>query len=538
MNLSSISSAFRCFRAIHTISLFYRIELNFEPKGRAFDIMLRLTNLINLEHISRALPSYPLRLAYAFVPQLLRSRVFHDDTPPARIYPTSWLDGLRGLAALCVFNYHFLCTYGDQTVMPWGDEKHRWLIELPIVRLPYLGLPMVNIFFIVAGYVIALKPLQLMQSKSNEKLLHTLCSSVFRRLFRLYLPVVASTLLVLLATRMYLMEFMRPHMVDKGMFPGTREKQIPRFDTMGDQLLYWYREMGKLTSVWDWRPFYPLHDPHLWTIQYEFRSSLVLYLLLLLVAKVRTYARLGILFVFSIYCLSWDRWEIVLYLWGSCLAQWDIIRAENRQLRRGTLLLTDKELDELPPVLSSDSSASPAFRFPPLSSPQIKRKFNQGIYGAGFVLALWLLSAPKVGFTTEYGYQALSRLIPSFYSRKEKFLPTLGSVLLLWLLTHCSPTSVGHRILNGNVVQYFARISFALYLVHGPLLHLYGYYVPILAWRVLDRRSTTGYCAGILIGWCVNLASALWAADVFHREVDLRCVRIAKWLEDKCFVKN
>jgi peptidoglycan/LPS O-acetylase OafA/YrhL len=422
--------------------------------------------------------------------------------------------------------------------MPWGDKKHRWLIELPIIRLPYLGLPMVNIFFIVAGYVIALKPLQLMQAKPNEKLLHTLCSSVFRRFLRLYLPVLASTLLVLLATRLYLMEFMRPHMIDKAMFPGTREKQMPRFDTIGEQLVYWYGEMGKLTSVWDWRPFYPLHDPHLWTIQYEFRSSLVLYLLLLLVAKVCTYVRLAILFAFSVYSLSWDRWEIVLYLWGTCLAQLDIIRAEIAEERRDTLLLTDKELDELPPVLASESSASPAFISPRMSLPHVKRRFKQGIFGAGFILALWLLSAPKVGFTSEYGYQTLSLLIPSFYSRKEKFLPTLGSVLLLWLLTHCSPSSVGHRILNGKGVQYLARISFSLYLVHGPLLHLYGYYVPILVWKVLDRKSTIGYCAGILIGWCVNLAFALWAADVFYREVDLRCVRIAKWLEEKCFVKE
>lgn len=210
----------------------YRLDeiatcLNFQPNSK----MLQSAKLFNNELLSQ--------FAYAFVPQIFRARIFDGHAPTSRIYSTSWLDGLRGMAALCVFNYHFLCEYGDQTVMPWGDKKLRWLIELPIIRLPYLGLPMVNIFFLVAGYFIALKPLQLMHRNSNEKLLLTLCSSLFRRFFRLYLPVLASSLIVFITTRLHLMEFMRPHMVDKAMFPGTREKQLPRFDTLGQQLLFW-----------------------------------------------------------------------------------------------------------------------------------------------------------------------------------------------------------------------------------------------------------------------------------------------------------
>lgn len=194
--------------------------------------------------------------------------------------------------------------------------------------------------------------------------------------------------------------------------------------------------------------------------------------------------------------------------------------------------------DEFLPVVAPSSPDFSILGFLCLNPSQLKRNLGRGIYAAGFLLALWLLSAPKVGFKTEYGYQSLSLLIPSFYSRKEKFLPTLGSVLLLWLLTHCSPTSVGHKVLNGRTMQYLARISFSLYLVHGPLLHLYGYYVPVVAWKILDRKSTIGYCTGILFGWCVNLTCTLWAADVFYREIDLRCVRITKWLEEKCFVKD
>lgn len=285
--------------------------------------------------------------------------------------------------------------------------------------------------------------------------------------------------------------------------------------------------MAKLASVWDWRPFYPFHDPHLWTIQYEFRSSLLLYLLLLLVAKARVAARLALLFGLCIYNLCWDRWEILLHLSGTFLAQWDIMRAENGKSAGETLPATEKDLDTPPAARTWSTQSMP-----------LKREMYQAFYGALFILALWLLSAPKVGFTTEYGYQTLSLLIPSFYSRKEKFLPTLGSILLIWLLSRCSSRSMSHNVLKSQPVQYLDRISFSLYLVHGPILHLFGYYSPILFRKVFDRKSNAGYCAGLFLGWFVNLASVLPVADAFYREIDLRCVRIAGWLEDKCFVKD
>ena len=474
------------------------------------------------------------RLTYAFVPQLPRTRIFDDPSPPSRIYPTSWLDGLRGLAALCVFNFHYLFAYGDMASKPWGDSKHRWLVELPIIRLPYLGLPMVNIFFIVAGYVISLKPLQLMHSNtsvSREKLLQTICSSVFRRFFRLYLPVVASTMLIVIATRLYLLEITRGPLVDRKIFPGTREKHLERLDTLSNQLLFWCKEMARLTSVWEWKPFYPLHDQHLWTIQYEFRSSLVLYLCLILVARARIYVKLTMLLALSFYALCSDRYEIMLYLWGSCLAQWDVIRESNPDEQTLLLVDTGKGFDEgsmveAPSLMSQSSNLTRAQKY-------LRRLFN----GAAVLLCLWLLTSPTTGYKTAYGYETLSHLIPAFWTRKEKFLPALGSALLLWLLSHSSPASLIQRTLTSHPAQYLGKISFSLYLMHGPVLHIYGYMVPIWVWRVVDRERVVGFCAGLGVGWICNLLVVLWVADVFNREVDGRCVKITKWIEGMCFVK-
>lgn len=491
---------------------------------------------MNLRTLTQDFQSSILKLLrhflYAFIPQIFRTRIFNDPSSPSRIYPTSWLDGLRGLAALCVFNFHYLFAFGDMASKPWGDSKHRWLVELPIIRLPYLGLPMVNIFFIVAGYVISLKPLQLMHANnpaSRDKLLHAICSSVFRRLFRLYLPVVASTLLVVMATRMDLLEITRVSLADSKIFPGTREKHLERFDTLGQQLLFWYREMAKLTSVWEWKPFYPLHDQHLWTIQYEFRSSLVLYLCLTLVARARVYVRLVLLLLLSMYALYSDRYEIMLYLWGASLAQWDVIRGSNVEKQSPLPVDADKRFNGLHPTSTENQTWT--------LTTQARSHLSQVLRGIAFLFSLWLLTSPTTGYKTAYGYKTLSHLIPPFWTRKEKFIPALGSALLLWLLSHSSATSFSQKALTSHTIQYIGKISFSLYLMHGPILHIYGYLVPIWVWRVIDRETVIGHCVGLGVGWVGNLLVVLWAADVFNREVDGRCVKITRWIEEKCFVK-
>lgn len=111
------------------------------------------------------------RVGYTIAPQFFQTfSFFHEHATP-------YLDGIGGLAAIGVFNYHFLFAYNIETYKPWVDIKHRWVTELLISRLLFLGLPMLNILLIVGGYVIVCKSLRLMHSDSNssEKNFSTHC---------------------------------------------------------------------------------------------------------------------------------------------------------------------------------------------------------------------------------------------------------------------------------------------------------------------------------------------------------------------------
>lgn len=84
-------------------------------------------------------------------------------------------------------------------------------------------------------------------------------------------------------------------------------------------------------------------------------------------------------------------------------------------------------------------------------------------------------------------------------------------------------------------------ISFGFYLVHGPIMHLFGFMIPQWVWwgwLGLEGGSNTTdfqWITSVLCGWAPTLVVSLWAADVWTCEVEGRCVELVKVLEGWCF---
>jgi peptidoglycan/LPS O-acetylase OafA/YrhL len=532
------------------------------------------------------------RLCYALTPQLVRTYSFNDPLPPPRIFPTSWLDGLRGLAAFAVFNFHYIYAFSDIAIMPYAiDRKHKWFIELPIIRLFYSGYPAVCIFFLAAGYVCSLRPLKLMSSKNDSATYQSLSTSLFRRAFRLYLPVAAITLLTALAAWGGLYTPLKRYMTDakkKSLyFPGSIGRAHPAIErSLIKELRRWARDLGKMMSIWVFQPFFPSFDGHLWTVRIEFRSSIYLYAALLALARVRTYFRLVALFLASGYCFYWGRWEAVLFFWGACIAQFDIIRqeryariqlAEQQQPRLQSppqLVISAPTEDvekaaadpaasshpptDSPPIAATTSSPNKASKpEPPISTPPQSWRtrltflllitLSYLVWTPSFLLSLFLLSSPTLFPTKAPGYITLNRLLPNPYTHDTKkfFIPSLGATGLVLCLTLArsqgSPhLPLTHRALNTWLPQYLGKVMFALYLVHGPIMHMGGYWVPHLVWKALrlNKQQRGGWLGGLVVGWVINLGLVLWGADVFHREVVEKSVMLIQWIEKKVFVKE
>jgi hypothetical protein len=122
--------------------------------------------------------------------------------PTKQPHITSYLDALRGIAAMIVLNHHH---------MPYN---HTWLVQQPFFcllisgrgseddqffyflslalthlfserKIPDLGVLVVDVFFVISGYVLSFRILKLMRNRQTGRLLDSMASAVFRRYIRL-----------------------------------------------------------------------------------------------------------------------------------------------------------------------------------------------------------------------------------------------------------------------------------------------------------------------------------------------------------------
>jgi peptidoglycan/LPS O-acetylase OafA/YrhL len=368
-------------------------------------------------------------------------------------------------------------------------------------------------------------------------------ASLFRRAFRLYLPVLIITLMTTTYIYFGYYEYNRPFLMNhERYFPGDwNEEKPPRFPTYYAQLQFWSREMFDLTNlIWE-RTVYPWHDQHLWSILSEMRASLHLYVCLLMLAQCTRPIRLVFFALIAVLYFWWDHWEIWVYIGGAMVAQIDIILIEAEQkeaTRLPSSSVEDFELNCIPSTWRSVCQSS-TLRLPCRFSIRNTRPYMRYL---GFFIAFYFLSYPING-PHEYapGYMTLNRLIPEWMVRKDKFYSNIGTILLLFLLVRSPEHSKWRRFLNSKIPQYMGSIGFSFYLIHGPMMHAFGYMVPQYFWRTVvgsegpNDVTNLEWIAAILCGWVLTLVASLWAADIWAREVEGRCGQVTKVLETYCF---
>jgi len=434
----------------------------------------------------------------------------HGDTQE-KLLPTAHLDGMRGLAAFCVFICHmsyavFVVTYGFGQGEPGANP---YLFQLPIIRLFYSGPPMVAIFFIISGYALSYKPLKQMRSRQFEGLLHTLSSSVFRRGLRLYVPCFVSTFLVLIAVRIGLYEMTQSLYDDPNFIRNARESHRVRLDTLTEQLWDWAYKMFDFVHPWDWNVYGGSvdYDRHLWTIPTEFRASMVLFLTHFAVARLRTPIRLVMLGGLIWWALHWDRWEVILFWSGCILAEIDLIKLSRRQ----------SHLHAKAPSLS----------------PSTQTPFWHYFWILNFFVGCYLASYPDDAGDSTPGFRTLTLYIPAYYTEQRRFWQSIGATHIV-LSTNNSAWL--QSWFTTPLAQYLGKISYSLYLMHGPIIHTFGYLAMAWWWGWTGMEDGWRYESGFFAAGCCIVGAVVWAADVFWRAVDAPSVRFARWVEGRCVV--
>lgn len=149
-----------------------------------------------LTRLANAIANFRSSQWYFTPTELLPAWWNWTSSPPPKLHLTSWLDGLRGVAALFVFIHHSSQIYLRGLRPGYGSSPEAYhILQLPVLRIVFSGGAMVAIFFVISGYVLSTKPLLLARQGRHLELFENLASSAFRRGPRLITSYIVSTFL-------------------------------------------------------------------------------------------------------------------------------------------------------------------------------------------------------------------------------------------------------------------------------------------------------------------------------------------------------
>jgi peptidoglycan/LPS O-acetylase OafA/YrhL len=435
---------------------------------------------------------------------MLKPSFLHTSLKTASSQPkrrTTWLDGVRGIASFLVFIYHFQYMFHGAYQFGFagnGGSGDHWLIQLPVVRLISNGEPQVATFYVLSGISLSLKPLEMARSHAWDICFDCLFSSVFRRAIRLYLPILAVQIGVLLATLLGL--FDHAYALSKNWpFGGSNEVMQQVMDSNLAQVHDWLKVMWAFANPFDSNR--PSYDVHLWTIPIEFHNSIVVFATLIGFSKLRPRIRISLTVALWTYCICVNQGETALFYAGMAIAEY--------------MLILDEAVEQLTMVETS---------------PNRQAILSHGYWCGICLIGLHLLSCPAMNSHSSLGFVTLSKLTPRFITSVGYTWQRIGAVVFVFAL---SGSALLRRPFETPLAIYLGDISFPLYIVHGPLNHMLGLPLVEMFWLITGSESFIGYESGVVFAFCIETIAVVWVADIVMRAVDGPSVRLGRVLQMK-----
>jgi len=427
---------------------------------------------------------------------------------------TTWIDGLRGIAAAIVATDHYFMggVLDSAFLSYWADppEENRRLIQLPPIRLLFAAHAMVPLFLVISGYAISINLLKLRKSNPAD-FVRRLSSAVTRRIFRIYLPVFVITVI---SQILYFCNIFNWTFGDDALW-GRKPWTAPWL-----HITFVFRYMIDNMNIINFQGN-PGLNGQLWTMPLEFRGSCIVYITVLGLAFWRPQLRRIAIASLAAYWFYFGQWDIFAFLSGLYLAEIRII----------SLSQTDDSVN-LP--FHIRKSWAPNLNFKGIDFALIQAVVC-------FTFGFWLVCLSDDGFLPP-GYQFLECFESSRWEGDwailSKIWKTVGSLLVVYGISQ-SPAL--QKPLDSRPIQYLGKISFSLYLVHQTVYHLVRDPVLGILWYVATGESYPGtmeasthtgpFAFSWLVGFAIMTVINLYVAHFYTKFVDERCVQIAKKID-------
>lgn len=439
---------------------------------------------------------------------------------------TDYLNGLRGWAALLVYiSHHILDAVQWAPIeMPYGHGNQYYFVAIPFVRTFFTGSHMaVNIFFILSGYVLSRGVLSMLHNGSGrDKVAASLASSICRRWVRLWVPVASTTFLAM--TVQYLAGDVPSGTAPAPAPAGTSGTSGPLVEsTYMTEVMRWIKNFVS-ASLPLGGAIYVDANPHTWTIPLEFRGSIFVFLALFATHCMPIRKRLMIMSGLVCYLHLSGMWQASTFLSGMILSELDLLQDEDF--------------------------------WPNWSFLQFVRKHQTIIFSVLLIFGLHCAGQPRLLMGYKYadyklcsGFGYMSIFIPSSYSEvPHSFYYPIGAIGIVSAVTNIASLK---RIFESSPMQYLGRISFGLYLAHGPILTTLGSRLyaatgvrPAIsanleAWNdiwAFGKIGPVGLQLNFVCCHLILLPLTLYAGELITEFIDDPSIKLASWLYQQALI--
>ncbi len=449
-----------------------------------------------------------------FVPSFLHPT--DPSRPVKRPHPSAWLDGMRGVAALfVVLNHCAMLAFSWNIRLGYGSRGGaNLLIQLPFIRLIVAGAPQVAVFYVISGYALSYKPLKLARAGRFAEAGEAIGSSTFRRWPRLFFMPISVTLV---SAIMCYLDFYGTTGWEGGMVHSRPPPQQPTFWA---QMTDWAASVISLTD-----PFsrnlrrgrsYP-YDQFLWTLPIEFDCSMALFLCQAAFNRIRPNIRLLFMLAISSYAMRYGHWQVYLFTVGMIIC--DLQFAFSSAPPTPAPTTPARGSGAANPAVGEHRQGLADVPFP---SADAVARYSLVFSVVFYICSIYLLCFPEAqhlpGKTP--GFITLYNLIPEYHKMHgltDVFWVPLGATFLVLTVDRSPPLQ---RIYTHPFTAYLGKISYSMYVVHGPLLFTIGH------WFLRRAAAITGTTTNLQLGCCVALASAFFfptlacVADLVTRTLD------------------
>ncbi|OCL13620.1 hypothetical protein AOQ84DRAFT_372009 [Glonium stellatum] len=424
-----------------------------------------------------------------------------------------WLDGLRGIAALIVASNHLIIGHIDAGFRSFWHEpadENRLIIQLPPLRILFAPQAMVSLFMVISGFSISITIIAKRdRGGAGKSFVNKLASSAFRRIFRLYIPV------VMIATLTQIIWFLNLY---NWYFPETMTGGTKPWTSPWSHFLFLVNYLLDGLNIIDLKNNVGLND-HLWTIPIELRGSFVTYITILGLSTLRPTIRPRVVFLMATYFLWYAQWPIFGFLAG-------LFVAEMNSLSRLA-----------PDCAKHDIEAQEKADLPRRN----KMKFMGALL---FGLGLYLMCIPPFPYEDQWtpGYQFLGLLTPLRWGHVEtqQFCwRTVGASMVVLGINRLGQIQ---QWLNTEPIQFLGRISFAMYIIHQLVYRMIRDTILTGIWGIFreDNYMVTKGAGQPLLFWAMWIITAMslgalviFLSAHFAKLVDDKAVGWAYAIEEK-----